>query len=626
MFERTAFAALVACIGSLLTAAAASAQTVSARTKADPADWILWRAAPIAFPDSIRPQVPELLQGEPPIDFGSRGSELTLVMPERLGDDDDAALDWAKRFILVKAGQARVATAAHVGNDDLQNHLLLLGTLESNPFAGRVLGEGARDFLKGITPGGYRIATAAHPTRPDRRVVVALGADLRGAYSAGAVLCHAIHPDAPGVSDLKNWPVKIPSGCYWLPFDAQAAPPVEGWQRTAPPNPPPPIPRVPFAVRVWGSPMPDLPSYQRLLRALKATGMNTIVVQSGGWVDLPNAPEVFRAALDMAWQEGIYTCLYVGNEEAAHKSAPLTEHHRAVILATQDHPGLLAFHLYNQLGTHDSAEQYQDLERQVRWIGSLGKPTSIEIVWGHNSIAIPEDKQRLMRDVKSWGLSVIGTDYAPIGGWSDKPDLPRWEAKLLALRPFEEKTEVLLQAHVPFVGATVPSAAQVRNQFWWALAGGARGYFVEVGYLFTHLNMRGLLSWDFRPLPDGRFEAVQEIAAHSRAMSEFICEANLLTAEEVAATGIRLADESRRLHLRIRTKSDGTAFALIINEDLAHAAAARITVRAGERYRASDVLAGKNRGTLDADRKMLVNVPAAGAVCLKLERAAKSGE
>ena len=37
---------------------------------------------------------------------------------------------------------------------------------------------------------------------------------------------------------------------------------------------------------------------------------------------------------------------------------------------------------------------------------------------------------------------------------------------MLAIKPFEDKTEVLLQAHVPFLGATVPSKEQVRNQFW----------------------------------------------------------------------------------------------------------------------------------------------------------------
>ena len=222
--------------------------------------------------------------------------------------------------------------------------------------------------------------------------------------------------------DLKNWPVKIPAGCYWLPFEAKASPPEQEYEITGPPNPAPPKPLVPFAVRVWGSPMPTLASYQRLVRALKATGMNTIVVQSGGWVDLPNAADLFVKALDIAWQEGIYTCLYVGNEEEAHKSAPLTANHKAVIVATKNHPGLLAFHLYNQLGNGDSPEQYRDLEGQVRWIKSIThKPLSVEVVWGHNSVPIPEEKQKLMRDLKSWGVDVIATDYAPIGGWSAKP-------------------------------------------------------------------------------------------------------------------------------------------------------------------------------------------------------------
>jgi len=594
-----------------------------AGSKADPSAWILWRAAPIAFPDSITPQVPELMQGEPPIDFKKDGSDLTIIMPDGIGDDyDSKALAWAQRFVVDKARKARVVTASKISDDDLQRHLLVMGTLANNAFAKRVLGDGATDFMKGITPGGYHIRAMDHPARKDRRAILALGGDMQGAYSAGAVLCHAIHPNKEGVNSIANWPVKIPDGCYWLPFDAKAAPPLHGWEKTAFPNPPPPRPLVPFAVRVWGSPMPTLPSYQRLVRALKATGMNTIVVQSGGWVDLPNAADIFRSALDIAWQEGIWTCLYVGNEEEGHKSAPLTENHRAVILATKDHPGLLAFHLYNQLGTKDSPEQYRDLEQQVRWIKSVsGKPVSIEIVWGHNSIAIPEDKQRLMRDVKSWGLDTIGTDYAPIGGWSDRPDLARWEAKMLALRPFEEKTEVLLQAHVPFVGATVPSAAQVRNQFWWALAGGVRGYFVEVSYLFTNLNMRGLLSWDFHPLPDGRFDAVREIAADSQKMAEFIREAKILTAEEAAATGIRFAEESKRLHLCVRTEADGAAFALVINEDLAKPASARLTVKEGARYKVTDILEGKAHGVLDAKRQMAATVPAGGAVCVKLQPA-----
>ena len=602
----------------------ATASIALAGSRADPSTWILWRAAPFHFPDSITPRVPELMQGEPPIDFKNDGSDLTIVMPDTLGDDDDSkALDWAQRFIVHKVKKATVVAASKVTDADLQRHLLLLGAAKDNAFVQRVLGDKATAFMHGIRPGGYRIQAVDHPTLKTKRAILALGSDMKGAYGAGAVLCHAIHPHKEGVNTLGNWPVKIPAGCYWLPFEAKASPPQQEYEVTGPPNPAPPKPLVPFAVRVWGSPMPTLASYQRLVRALKGTGMNTIVVQSGGWVDLSNAADIFVKALDIAWQEGIHTCLYVGNEEAGHKSAPLTENHKAVILATKDHPGLLAFHLYNQLGTKDSPEQYQDLEGQVRWINSLtDKPTSIEVVWGHNIVPIPEDKQRLMRDLKSWGLDIIGTDYAPIGGWTSEPYLPRWEQKILELRPFEEKTEVLIQAHVPFLGATVPSAEQVRNQFWWALAGGVHGYFVEVSYLFTHFSMRGLLSWDLQPLEDGRFDAVKEIAAHSQQMTEFIRDAKIATPEETAATGVSFTERNERLHLRVRTLPNGDRFALIINEDLSKPASARLTVKEGAAYRVTDILAGKDRGKLEATRKMAVTAPAGGAVCLKLKTTA----
>lgn len=585
-------------------------------SKSDPAAWILWRAAPIAFPDRISPQVPELMQGEPLIDFTNNGSDLTIVIPDGLGDDfDSRALDWAKRYVIDKVRKARVTTASKVSGEDLKHHLLCLGTMQNNAFAARIAGS---SFLEGITPEGYRIKTADHPVNKSKRVILALGADMKGAYSAGAVMCHAIHPNKPGVNELRGWPVKVPPGCYWIPFEAKAAPPVSGYEKTPLPDSTPPKPRVPFAIRVWGSPMPDHPSYQRLVRALKPTGVNTIVVQSGGLVDLPDAAQRFVSLLDIAWQEGIYTCLYVGNEENAHSSAPLTENHKAVVLATKDHPGLLAFHLYNQLGTKDSPEQYKDLEQQVRWISSFGKPTSVEVVIGHNRIEVPPDKAKLLRDLKSWGIDVIGTDYAPIGGWSNKPDLMRWETKMLAWRPYEDKTEVLIQAHAPFVGAAVPSKEQVRNQFWWALAGGVHGYFVEVSYNVTHMSMRGLVGWDFKPLPDGRYEAVTEIAADSQKMVEFVTETEMVKAEEV---GLAFAEPSQSLHLRARKKADGTLFALIINEDLARAHGTKLSVKEGTAYRVTDVLSGKDRGKIDPSRKMVVSVPEADAVCLKLQPA-----
>lgn len=592
-----------------------------AESKADPSTWILWRAAPFHFPDSMSPRVPELMQGEPAIDFKKDGSDLTIIMPDNVPDNYDGhALQWAQRFIVDKVKKAKVVAASQVTDADLQRHLLLLGAAQDNAFLARVLGDKAGAFVEGIRPGGYRIGICKHPTQAEKRVILALGSDLKGAYGAGAVLCHAIHPHKDGVNQLQNWPAKVPTGCYWLPFEAKASPPEHEYEITGPPKPAPAKPRVTFGTRVWGSPMPSLASYQRLVRTLKTTGMNTIVVQSGGLVDLPDAASRFVKLLDIAWQEGIYTCLYVGNEEVGHKSAPLSENHKAVILAAKDHPGLLAFHLYNQLGAPDTPEQYKDLESQVRWINSLTeKPTSIEVVWGHGQVAIPDYKQKLMRDLKSWGLDIIGTDYAPIGGWTKDAFLPRWEQRMLELRPIEDKAEVLLQAHVPFLGATVPSGAQVRNQFWWALAGGTHGFFVEASYLFTHFSMRGLVTWDMHPQEDGRFEAVTEIAAHSQKLAEFINEARLATPEEIAAAGVALAEPSKRMHLRIRTLPKGECYALVINEDLIKPASARVSVKPGLTYQVLDVLAEKDRGKLDEKRQMIVTAPAGGAVCLKLK-------
>jgi len=597
------------------------ASSLCAGTRSDPRDWILWRAAPIDFPDTIVPQVPELMLGEAPIDFQPDGSDLVIVMPDRLGDDYEGhVLDWARRFLVNKVPRAKVVASSAVTGEHLNHHLLVYGTLADHPFMQRVLGSAAAGYLHGLRPRGYRIGTAPHPTRSDKRVILALGVDLKGAYSAGAVLCHAIHPNKEGVNQLANWPVKVPAGCYWLPFEATANPPLAEYEVTGPPHPAPPKPLVPVALRVWGSPMPSLASYQRLIRALKATGMNSIVVQSGGMVDLPDAADQFVKLLDIAWQEGIYTCLYVGNEEKAHQAAPLSANHKAVIVATKDHPGLLAFHLYNQLGTKHTPEEYRDLEQQVRWINALTEvPTSVEIVWGHRLVPIPPDKQQLMRDLRQWGLDIIGTDYAPIGGWSDRPYLPRWEQKILALRPLEERTEVLLQAHVPFLGATVPSRAQVVNQFWWALAGGTHGFFIEAAYLHTHFSMRGILSWDFQPLPDGRFEAVREIAAAAPKMAEFIREARILTPAEASATGLALQSAPATLHLRVRQAPDGSLHALVINEDLEAEGRARLTLGGSIPYHATDILAGRAAGSIDPDHPIALTVPAAGATYLKLQ-------
>ena len=377
----------------------------------------------------MRPAVPEL-SAQPPIDLGRFGEDLRIVLPDigAAPDRDQKALWRMAELIVDKARRAKIVAADKLTADDRAKTLLLLGTPDSNLVARELLKDNPA-FMADLRPGGYSIGALANPWTPGKRCIAALGQDAVGAWAAAEVLAFSIHPEKEQLGTLRNWPVQLPEGAYWLPFEARYTLDPWAYEQKPLPSPIPPNPRIPFGVRIWGSPMPTLESYQRVIRSLAQTGMNTVVVQSGGWVDLPDAPQIFSKALDIAWQEGLYTILYVGNEETAHLPAPLSAAHRAVVLATKDHPGLLGWHLYNQLAAKLTPEQRDMVREQLAWLRSVSdKPIGNEVVWGHNAVEIPADKQTLIRDLKSWGNDVIATDYAPIGGWSKVPELSRWES------------------------------------------------------------------------------------------------------------------------------------------------------------------------------------------------------
>ncbi len=401
-----------------------------AQTRADPDTWILWRCGPIPLPNIMRPAVPEL-SSQPAIDLGRFGDDLRIVLPDAEGsaNRDQKALRRMAELIVDKGRRAKIVSAGQLTAEDRTKTLLVLGTFPENSIAREILKNDAT-LLADVHAGGYAIQPSDNPWAAGKKCIVALGGDAVGAWAAAEMLAFSIHPEKEQLGKLRNWPVQLPEGTYWLPFVARYTLDPWAYEIKPPPDPVPPKPRVPFGVRIWGSPMPTLESYQRVVRSLARTGMNTVVVQSGGWVDLPDAPAVFSKALDIAWQEGLYTVLYVGNEEVAHLPAPLSPAHRAVVLATRDHPGLLGWHLYNQLAAKLTPEQRDMVREQLAWLhGVSDKPIGNEVVWGHNSVEIPDDKQGLIRDLKSWGNDVIATDYAPIGGWTKVPEMSRWEAQ-----------------------------------------------------------------------------------------------------------------------------------------------------------------------------------------------------
>src|SRR5262249_32588425 len=149
--------------------------------------------------------------------------------------------------------------------------------------------------------------------------------------------------------------------------------------------------------------------------------------------------------------------------------------------------------------------QRELVREQMQWLSArTARPVANEIVWGHNLVEPPADKVALVDDLKRWGMTALATDYAPVGGWSREPDLGRGGGRLLSARRFGLPLDAVLQAHVPFLDPRLPRDVDLRNQFWWALAGGARAFYIECAYNFTHFSNRGLLTWDLHEQADGR--------------------------------------------------------------------------------------------------------------------------
>jgi hypothetical protein len=568
----------------------------------------------------MRPTVPETLAAGPAIEFGKFGRELCIVLPDGLGDDyaGKALRSFASLLVHDKGRNTSIVAARELGVEQRAKQLLVLGTLETNPVARKALGNAADDFMKGIPASGYRISFRPSPFAKNRHVILALGTDADGAWAAAGVIAFSVRPEKGRLGAVKRFPVKMPEGMCWAPFEASYTGQRDAVTLPPEPSPAPKPPRVPFGVRLWGSPMPTLDSYQRLIRALKPLGINTLVVQPGGWPDLPDAAQRCRKALDIAWREGIFTVLYAGNEMAAHVPAPLTANHKAIVAACDDHPGLLGWHLYNQLAAKLTPPQRKLVEEQTRWLSGLTKKTvGHEIVWGHNVTAIPDDKAQLIRDCKAWGMSVIASDYAPIGGWTKNPDLSRWEGRFLNLRPFGLPTEAVLQAHVPFLDPAVPAAAELRNQFWWALAGGARAFYIETACLYTHFSFRGILSWDLKPLQDGRYDEIRELAKTAKRLETVIAESEPMDSAETAALGLTLNPLDAAVALRARKAKDGRYWLLLINRVLDTAATVRLTVN-NSSYSVVELHPGSSKQAPTSTQPVTVRVPAGGGVCYEL--------
>jgi hypothetical protein len=574
----------------------------------DPAAWSEWRTGPIPFPTFMRPAVPETLQGGPAVDFGKSGGDLAVILPDPgEGGASQKALAVVAGWLARKAPKYIVTTPSQLSAQARLRHWIVFGTVGDNAEARKILGDGASGFMKGIGAGGYHILTVPQPSAPGRKAILAMGADPQGAWRAALVAYFSFHQAG---SAQQGWPVPLPAQPFWTPYEAKccadsAPPPARPRQISRP--------RIPFGIRTWGSPTPTLATYERMIRALAGYRINTIVLFPGGWQDIPGAGEVCRRALDLAYWAGIYTVLYVGNDENAHLPAPLTARHKEIVMAVKDHPGLLSWQLYNQLTDQLSEAQRTMVREQVQWLRSVSdKPVGMEIVWGHNTGPAPVGKASLIRDLKSWGVTEFHHDYAPIGGWSKDHRLELWERRLqwfnlLSLLPW-----AVLQGHTPFLGPVQPTRAEVRNQFWWCAAAGARGFLFEAAYIFNRFSNRGLLTWGLEPVPDGRLEEIGGLAGVVHSLEDM-----LLTSKPSAdSLGFRIGRGADKVALRLRRSGENVMYAVLINQDLQASASAECIVPGD--WKPVEIATGR---TMQASQgKVTVNLPPGGGACLRLTR------
>ena len=585
--------------------------------------WQMMRLGPFPYPDDIHPEVPETLAGGPPLVFDDYFGNLTLVLPDRMNeiasDRDAHALEKMVHLIWTRARRCRIVHANTFDPAASDHHLAVLGTMANNSFARRFLQKADPQFMKGLKPGAYRVKAFPRPQTPKRLAIFALGTDMEGAWRAAIFLYFSLHRQKTRLGALAGWSKSLPAGSYWARVEARFTGDPNFVPPTPAPEPAPPRPHVPYGIRTWNSPTPTLESYDRMIRALKPSGINCIVLQPGGWQDVADSGHVCRAALDIAWSHGLYTIFYIGNDWIGHRPSPLKINHKAIAAAIRHHPGLLSWRVYNQLTDALTPVEEFQVRTQIAWVREISDlPVGVEVVWGHASGQPPEGKARLLKKLAQWGCDELETDCSPVGGWSYTKKIDVWEQKIKALSQFSKVPMALLQGHIVFRDPVVVTPAQMRNQYWWALAGGAKGFFWETACLVNHFSNRGFLTWALKPTGDGRLEEVARLAKVTRRLEDVILHTTPTSRDKPPLPGFRIVTGAKNVAVRFRRDEHTQGlYLLLINRDVGKPAPVAWT--AGQPGTVAELAqGGQPDQPLAAGAKVTASLPPGGGACYRI--------
>ena len=511
---------------------------------------------PLPFPNEMNPEIPEEYPAA--LDLGHFGRGTLIVIPDEIPDDIDGQLfSRCVDRVRNKIGNATVIRESELLTTAYKDRHILVFGLNNSTVATEMWQENT-PFLNGIKPYGYRIKMVdRHPFREDGKVVLALGRDWKGAASAAMVMFLSIRQQVSDMENIIGWPVTFPvSTTIWLPFEARYTLDANAVVLPSPLPAMPPVPKIPYGVRVWGMPMQSLESWQRLLRTAKKMNCNSVIVQSGGWVDLENPGEYYKTAMDIAQAEGIYVTMYVGNEkEGAHQPEEWNENYPEIINAIKNHPALLHLALYNQLTAlaNMNAGGSEIVKKQAKYIlDNTNKSIDMEVCGDHNNHPFAAAKIELMRFLKEQcGVEIISTDVAPIGGWTTTGDFTIWETRVRTIQELGLIPMSVLQAHIPNTGPEIPTEADLHLQFWLNVAAGSQGFYYEAANVPNHYSIRGLMTWMLNPVKDGRAEAVRETLGYLNALEPVLLNTTRVD-DPGKVAGLKLEGGSNVL-MRMRT-------------------------------------------------------------------------
>ena len=182
----------------------------------------------------------------------------------------------------------------------------------------------------------------------------------------------------------------------------------------------------------------------------------------------------------------------------------------------------------------------------------------------------------------------------------------------------------LLQGHIVFRDPVVLAPAQLRNQYWWALVGGAKGFVWEAACIVNHFSNRGLLTWALKPTGDGRLEEIERLAAITRRLEDVILDSAPVPNDPLPLAGFQVVEGQANVAIRFRRNpKSGCLSLLLVNRDLQNPVP--VAWQSGQSVLATDLARDGKEHPLPPGQKETIQLDPGAGVCYRIRVQANPG-